>query len=125
MHRRQGLVYAYVGTPLGWYQYVNHMSGIVYGFSAPILDSNVLHYVGETKVRHETRIHQHAHTDTNSAVYQHAHEQGYVVDPTNFKILAKGYSNWKDRKICEALFVKDHKPFLNKQKDSHKLELFI
>ena len=44
--------------------------------------------------------------------------------PSNFTILANGYHNWLDRRLCEALFVRDHKPFLNKQKNSHKLELF-
>ena len=101
-----------------------HMSDIVYGFNAHILENNSYHYIGETKVRHETRNYQHMFTDTNSAIYQHSHENNYIIEPSNFSILAKGYSNWKDRKICEALFVKDHKPFLNKQKESHKLELF-
>ena len=100
------------------------MSGVVYGFNVPNLESNVFHYIGETKVRHETRMHQHAYTDKQSAIYKHSREENYAVDPSNFQILAKGYQNWKDRKICEALFVKDYKPFLNKQKDSHKLELF-
>ena len=69
-------------------------------------------------------MYQHAHTDKNSAVYLHSHEHEYNAEPSNFSILAKGYPKWKDRKICEALFVKDHKPFLNRRKDSHKLELF-
>ena len=72
----------------------------------------------------ETRMYQYAYTDKQSAIYKHSREGNYAVDPSNFQILAKGYQNWKDRKICEALFVKDYKPFLNKQKDSHKLELF-
>ena len=100
------------------------MSDIVYGFNVPILENNINHYIGETKVRNENRMYQHAYTDKISAVYQHSHENNYIAEPPNFGILAKGYPNCKDRKICEALFVKDHKPFLNKQKVSYKLELF-
>jgi len=103
---------------------INHGSGIVYGFNAPTLQRNINHYIGETKVRYETRMYQHAYTDTNSKVYQHSQEEHYIAHPSNFQILAKGYPNWIDRRLCEALFVKDHKPFLNIQKNSHKLELF-
>ena len=102
-----------------------HLSGIIYGFNVPVLDDDKYHYIGETKVRHETRMYQHTYSDKNSAVYQHSHEQNYIADTSNFTILAKGYPNWIDRRICEALFVKDHKPFLNRQKVSHKLELFV
>ena len=98
--------------------------GIVYGSNVPTLEDNVFHYVGETKVRHETRTYQHAYIDKNSAVYQHSHEQNFTVDLSNFTSLAKEYPIWINRRICEALFVKDHNPFLNRQKESHKLERF-
>ena len=104
---------------------IKHLSGIIYGFNVPVLDDDKYHYIGENKVRHETRTYQHTYTDKNSAIYQHSHEQNYTADPSNFTILAKGYPIWIDRRICEALFVKDHKPFLNRQKQSHKLELFV
>ena len=104
---------------------IKHLSGIIYGFNVPVLDDDKYHYIGETKVRHETRMYQHTYIDKTSAVYQHSHEQNYIADSSNFTILAKGYPNWIDRRICEALFVKDHKPFLNRQKVSHKLELFV
>ena len=82
------------------------------------------HYIGETRVRHKTRNHEHSQTDRNSAIYRHSRENGYVPESSNFSILAKGYPNWQDRKICEALFINDHKPILNKQMDSYKLQLF-
>ena len=104
---------------------IKHLSGIVYGFNGPTLEDNVFHYAGETKVRHETRTYQHAlYADKNSAVYRHSHEQNYTVDPSNFTILAKGYPIWINRRICEALFVKDHNPSLNRQEESHTLELY-
>ena len=101
-----------------------HLSGIVYGFNVPQMEVNVIHYVGETNVRNETRMYQHTFTDKESAIYQHSQQYNYTALPSNFSILAKGYPKWKDRKICEALFVRDHKPFLNRQKISYKLELF-
>ena len=66
----------------------------------------------------------HAYTDPNSSILKHSRDNSYIADPSNFTVLAKGYANWKDQKICEALFIKDPKPILNKHKDSHKLELF-
>ena len=92
--------------------------------NVPEMGTQTYHYVGESKVRHETRVHEHISIDKNSSIYQHSHEHGYVPELSNFTILAQGYDNWLDRRICEALFVKDYKPFLNKQKMSHKLELF-
>ena len=101
-----------------------HTSDLVYGYHIPGKETESYHYVGETKVRHESRIHEHGYTDKASAIYQHSHQHNYVVSPSNFNILARGYHNWFDRRLCEALFVKDYKPFLNKQKNSHKLQLF-
>ena len=67
---------------------------------------------------------QHAFRDVNSAIYKHSHSENYIAEASNFVVLDKGYHNWKDRKICEALYIKDHKPILNKQVKSQKLELF-
>ena len=81
-------------------------------------------YVGETSVRFETRCYQHAYTDKKSSIYKHSHEHNYLAAPSYFSVLANGYDKWLDRKLCEALFVKDYKPVLNAQKNSHKLHLF-
>ena len=101
-----------------------HKSNIVYGYQVPNMETVSYHYIGECKVRHETRMYEHAKTDKNSAIYKHSQEHNYVASPSNFSILANGYHNWLDRRLCEALFVRDYKPFLNRQKNSHKLELF-
>ena len=77
-----------------------------------------------SKVRHETRMHEHIFRDKNSAIFQHKEEHNYVIDASNFTILALGYDAWLDRQICEALFARDYHPFLNRQKNTHKLELF-
>ena len=96
----------------------------MYGYTIPNRESETYHYIGMTKVRHETRMYEHAYTDKNSAVYEHSQQNNYTPSPSNFSILAQGYHNWLDRRLCEAMYVKDYKPFLNRQKQSHKLELF-
>ena len=101
-----------------------HRSKLIYGYHIPGRENETFHYIGESKVRHETRVNEHISTDKNSSVYKHSHENNYNPNSSNFTILAQGYDNWLDRRICEALFVKDYKPILNKQKISHKLELF-
>ena len=77
-----------------------HLSGIVYGFNVPGMEANRNHYIGETNVRHETRMYQHAFTDKESAIYKHSQNCNYTAPPSKFSILAKGYHIWKDRKIC-------------------------
>ena len=102
----------------------SHRSSLVYGFKIPGLQTDSFHYVGETSVRFETRVYEHGHTDRNSAIYKNSREGNYSVSKTDFCILASGYNKWLDRRLCEALYVKDNKPILNAQKNSHKLELF-
>ena len=101
-----------------------HKSNLIYGYHIPERDTEAYHYIGMTKVRHETRVYEHIHTDKNSAIYQHKEEHNYTPNPSNFSILAQGYKAWLDRRICESLYARDYKPFLNKQKNTHKLELF-
>ena len=101
-----------------------HRSNLIYGYHIPGKETETYHYIGMTKVRHETRIYEHSVTDKTSAIYRHKEEHNYIPHPSNFSILAHGYYAWLDRRICEALFAKDYKPFLNKQKNTHKLELF-
>ena len=102
----------------------NHQSDLVYGYNVPGIEASSYDYIGQSSVRHETRMYEHAYTDKSSSIYKHSQEYNYTASPFNFSILAKGYHGWLDRRICESLFVKDYKPFLNKQKNSHKLELF-
>ena len=100
------------------------MSDIVYGYRAPGNDDDTFQYIGETSVRFESRINEHSRTDKNSSIYKHSQQHNYEASLTNFCVLASGYRNRIDRRLCEALYIKEHKPILNGQKDSHKLELF-
>ena len=80
--------------------------------------------IGETSVRHETRNEQHIKTDKNSAIYKYSNTNNYNASAVDFKILATRFEKIHDRKICEALFIKDIKPPLNEQISSYKIELF-
>ena len=95
----------------------DHQSGLVYGFRKG-------KYVGETKVRIGDRIHQHCHTDKKSAIYKFKVENQEQVSKEDFEILDRGYSNTLNRKLAEALFIKELKPKLNEQVKSYKLNLF-
>ena len=43
---------------------------------------------------------------------------------SDFRIVDKGFSNTVDRKLAEALYVKELDPVLNRQKKSYNLLLF-
>ena len=122
--------YIYKGRKLGSFFPIKdkvtdiHKSDLVYGYRIPDTRTDSYDYIGESKVRHETRIYEHSYTDKNSSIYKHSQDNNYVASPSNFCILASGYDSWIDRRLCEALFVRDYKPTLNVQKNSHKLELF-
>ena len=81
-------------------------------------------YVGETKVRYGTRTHEHCFTDKKSAVFKAKQANQIVVSPEDFKIIDRGYTRTLDRKLAEALYIKDLKPPLNEQVKSYKLCLF-
>ena len=97
-----------------------HESDLIYAFEP----EGEIEYVGETKVRFETRPYEHCFTDKESAVYKHAESNNISISTNDFKILDRGYSNTVDRKLAEALYVKELDPVLNRQKKSYKLHLF-
>jgi len=69
-----------------------YRSNLIYGYHIPGRETEAYHYIGMTKVRHETRIYEHINTDKCSAIYQHKEEHNYSPDPSNFDILAQGYN---------------------------------
>ena len=99
-----------------------HLSNLVYGFKSE--GSNTINYVGETKVRFGARMHEHAVTDKNSAIYKNSNLGNREATENDFVILERNYSYKINRKIAEALFIKQHKPVLNEQDRSFKLQLF-
>ena len=75
-------------------------------------------------MRLERRTHEHASTDKESAIYKNSEAKNLDVSPEDFQILEKGFPNLLDRRIAESLYVKEHQPKLNEQKDSYRLKLF-
>ena len=78
----------------------------------------------ETNVRYGTRSYEHCYTDKESSVYKHKESKKLDISETDFEILDKGYTKKVDRKLAEALYVKELDPVLNRQKKSWKLLLF-
>ena len=67
--------------------------------------THVSEYVGETIVRIGARLHEHI--TKSSAIHYHLQNHSHAANNSNFKILARGYDKYKDRKIAEALYIKD------------------
>ena len=86
-----------------------HQSSLIYGFNEQV-SHNIIDYVGETNVRYGSRTREHTITDKKSAIFKHAKNFNVTISDCNFKILEKGYSKTVDRKIAEALYIKEHKP---------------
>ena len=78
----------------------------------------------ENKARFGDRNYQHCNTDKQSAVYKHKTQHNLQVSADDFKILDKGFSKTIDRKLAEALYIKDLDPILNRQIKCFKLSLF-
>ena len=101
-----------------------HQSNLVYGCKPLSTNKSRHDYIGQTHVRLGTRVHQHGHIDKNSSLYKYLQKEKIEVTEEDFEVLGKGYTKLKDRKLAEALYVKDLKPELNKQKDCFRLDLF-
>ena len=125
--------FIYKGTKLGSFFRIKdkikweHESDLIYHFGCQFHTNctcnDVSQYIGETNVRIGTRSHEHL-TKT-SAIHDHLKKHNHEADYSNFKILARGYNRYRDRKIAEALYIKDMQPNLNRQVKSHQLQLFV
>ena len=68
---------------------------------------------------------QHCNTDKLSSVYRYKQAQGIEISAENFEVIEKGYPRLIDRRLAEAMYVKEYnEPELNRQKKSAKLLLF-
>ena len=99
---------------------MHHETDLVYTFES---SDEATNYIGETKVRFGTRTYEHCHTDKESSVYKYKMQRNDVTEG-DFRILDKGFSRTVDRKLAEALYVKELDPVLNRQKKSFTLHLF-
>ena len=100
-----------------------HQSNLVYGFSSGA-NPNRLQYIGETNVRFETRCHEHSSTDKQSSIYKYTSQNDYTIAQGDFSILESGYNRVYDRKVAEAIYIKENNPPLNLQTRSYELKLF-
>ena len=103
---------------------MEHETNLVYAFKPTYDSEQVTEYIGETRVGFGTRSYEHCNTDKASSVYKHKEENNLEISETDFEILDKGYSKTVDRKLAEALYVKELDPILNRQKKSFNLLLF-
>lgn len=119
--------FTYKGTKLGSFFRVKdnvkwgHHTDLVYSYVDE--EGRDTEYVGQTNVRLETRVYEHCNTDRASAVYKHLSRHNKEASELDFTILEKGFDKELDRKIAEAIYAKERKPFLNLQKRTYKLEL--
>ena len=81
------------------------------------------HYVGKTNVRYDRRTYEHSFRDKQSSIYKDAIKNNHTVLQDNFRVLETGFNKTIDRKIAEALYIKELKPPLNEQVRSFKLKL--
>jgi hypothetical protein len=102
----------------------NHLSNFVYKHvceNKKCTDS----YIGETARRRVIRTAEHGGKDKESWIFKHSSQTKHPkAKDRNFEILATNYADRRKRKLAEALFIRDEKPALNKQKDSYQLKLF-
>ena len=122
--------FIYKGTKLGSFFSVKdkvqdiHQTNLVYGY-VPQGESDLSKgYIGETHVRFGRRTKEHARWDKKSSVYKNSEAKNIQVVHEDFSILERGYPKYFDRKIAEALYIKDYNPVLNGQQDSYRLKLF-
>ena len=82
-------------------------------------------YVGETARRRTVRTTEHGGNDKQSWVSKHSSSTKHPrANYENFMILDTNYEDKRKRKLAEAMYIRDLKPSLNKQKESYKLALF-
>ena len=82
-------------------------------------------YIGETSRRKEKREGEHGGKDKESEIFKHALKTKHPkAKSSDFEVLATNYPIRYKRRLAEAMFIRDLKPSLNKQKDSYKLHLF-
>ena len=103
----------------------DHQSNLTYAYTRnrEIRETRTKDYIGETNVRYITRKDEHK-KQKQSSICKEAINNDYPVTDEDFEIMRSGYNKAIDRKISEALYIKDYRPILNEQKISLNLQLF-
>ena len=122
--------FTYKGKKLGSFFRVKdkvkecNQHNLIYGYSIENSEPFKPDYIGETRVRYESRVHEHINTDKESSIFKYYRSNNTQGNKENFVIFETGYNKNFDRKIAESLYIKQYNPFLNGQPDSLKLKLF-
>ena len=103
---------------------LEHETNLVYAFKPKYNAKQTTEYIGETNVRFGTRSYEHCYTDKQSSVFKNKVQNDLEISQDDFEVLDKGFSKTVDRKLAEALYVKELDPVLNRQKKCFNLLLF-
>jgi hypothetical protein len=102
-----------------------HLSNFIYGHDCQNKKCDEGDYVGETSRRRTNRTGEHGGKDKKSWIFLHSSTTKHPrAKDKDFVVLATNYPDRRKRRLCEAMYIRDLKPSLNKQKESHKLMLF-
>ena len=102
-----------------------HLSNFIYRHDCQNKKCKTGDYIGETGRRRIIRTSEHGGKDKKSWIHKHSSTTKHPkAKDANFEVLATNYGNRRKRRIAEAMFIRDLKPSLNKQKESYKLGLF-
>ena len=91
-----------------------YKSNLVYKFSCGGCEAT---YIGETAKCYQIRAQEHLDTDKSSAIYKHLQSNGHCLEKSsvdNFEVLVMANS-YGERKVKEAICIKQHNPSLNRQ----------
>ena len=85
-------------------------------------------YVGETERTAESRLKEHFSTAVlsgtstlKSAVMAHARERHHHFRPEDLTILSSGNTNWHERGVKEAVYIRGLQPSINRDQGRHQL----
>ena len=102
-----------------------HLSNFIYRRDCKNKKCTKGDYIGETARRKVVRTGEHGGKDKKSWIFQHSTTTKHPrAKDEDFEVLATNYTDRRKRKLAEAMFIRDMKPSLNKQKESYRLALF-
>ena len=110
----------YKSKKLGSYSNINdptkleYQHDLTYFIQCPGVNSNET-YLGETAIRLQERVLEHARKDRKSNMVIYGMDTGHpLVCMIDFQILTKGFNHCKfQRKLYEALLIKKYQPAQN------------
>ena len=102
-----------------------YKSNLVYKFSCGGCEAT---YIGETSKSYQIRAYEHLNTDESSAIYKHLHSSPHCLrsssEEQNFEVLAMA-NFYQDRKVKEAICIKQQSPDLNKQIRHENISIIV